>query len=603
MASQKFKTEYRKKAQQENILENPKVMVKESEISEERRSLLIDWITFYRRNMHRFVQHYFGIKLYAFQIIWLYIMSKSDTFVSICSRGTSKTWLLAVLACAKAVLYPNSEIVVVSSTKEQAGTIVSDKISSLYTDYPNLAREISNITTNMNKWQVDFHNGSVIRVVASRDSSRGKRATFIVYEEFPRIDKIVIDSIIRHFAYVRQTPYLHDDRYKHLKEEPKEVFISSAYHKGLWWYEETKKTIKAMLKGDNSGFIAMDISVALNNNIKTKRQIKDEISKSDQISVLEEIWNIPYGESSNAYFRLKMFNKSRKISKAFYPQRMQTYNGKRNPYFIPKVDGEIRLISSDIAMRANRSNDLSISSCVRLLPTHRGYFRELPFIESFRGENSITQSIRLKQLYYDFEADIIVLDVQNAGIAVFDQLGVLTADVERGLEYPPMTIMNHESIDFKTYEELSERTLGINAMPVIYPISATSKLNSEIAVLLRDKLQKKMWSFLLDEASAEDYLIKSSYSKEFLNQEDLSANSFFLSPYIQTSLLINECVGLSMSLLSGNIKLVEPAGGLKDRFVSLAYANFYASLLDQTLLKENDNEDDFDYIRELVQTT
>ena len=80
-----------------------------------------------------------------------------------------KTWLLAVLACARAVLYPNSEIVVVSSTKEQAGIIVSDKIENLVSNHPNLAREISKITTNMNKWAVDFHNGSIIKVVASRD--------------------------------------------------------------------------------------------------------------------------------------------------------------------------------------------------------------------------------------------------------------------------------------------------------------------------------------------------------------------------------------------------------------------------------------------------
>ena len=47
----------------------------------------------------------------------------------------------------------------------------------------------------MNKWQVDFHNGSVIRVVASRDISRGKRSTFTIYEEFRLIDKEVLDAV------------------------------------------------------------------------------------------------------------------------------------------------------------------------------------------------------------------------------------------------------------------------------------------------------------------------------------------------------------------------------------------------------------------------
>ena len=286
-----FKNDYRRRSTDgTSIFSRTKKITKEKEISDERKNHLIDWVTFYRRNVHIFVEHYFGIMLYFYQRVWLYKMGQSDSYVAICSRAVGKTWLLGVFACAVAVLYPNSEIVVVSSTKEQAGIIVTDKITSLKNSYPNLAREISNITTNMNKWQVDFHNGSVIRVVASRDSSRGKRSTFTIYEEFRLIDKEVLDAVIRPFAYIRQTPYLKIAKYSHLTEEPREVFISSAYHKGLWWYDETKKNIKAMIRGDNVGFIALDFSVAIKHNIKTPRQIKNEISKMDEVTALEEYY-------------------------------------------------------------------------------------------------------------------------------------------------------------------------------------------------------------------------------------------------------------------------------------------------------------------------
>ena len=187
--------------------QKPKPLTSE-ERQRERRDRIIRWITFYRRNVHRFVEHYFGIKLYAYQVPWLYAMSLADSYVAICSRAVGKTWLLAVLSCARAVLYPNSKVVVVASTKQQAGIIVEDKISELTSNHPNLAREIKNITTNMNKWQVDFYNGSRIVVVASRDSSRGKRSTFTIYEEFRLIDKEVVDSVIRQFSFVRQPPYL-----------------------------------------------------------------------------------------------------------------------------------------------------------------------------------------------------------------------------------------------------------------------------------------------------------------------------------------------------------------------------------------------------------
>jgi len=562
------------------------------QIQKERRENIIAWTTYYRRNIHRFIEHYFGIKLYAYQVLWVYAMSRSDSFVSICSRASGKTWLLAVFACAIAVLYPDSEIVVVSSTKAQAGVIVEDKITDLMSTYYNLAREIKHITTNMNKWQVDFYNGSKIKIVASKDSARGKRATFIIYEEFRLIDKDVLDSVIRPFSYVRQTPYLKKKEFSHLKEEPREIFISSAYHKGLWWFEETKKNIYDMVRGLNSGFIAMDYAVSIRHGIKTAKQIQSEISKMGEITALEEYFNIPWGENADAYFKLSMFMPARNISLAFYPQREDVYSRRKNPFNIQRVDGEIRLLSCDIATRAGKRNDLSITGCVRLLPTHKGYIRELVHMESYSGSNSSTQSLRIRQIFEDFNSDYLVLDILNAGIFIYDELGQIIKDPERGTEYPALTVMPHESLDSSEIEKLSKRTAGINALPLIYPISASPRLNSEIAVDMRDKLQKKMWHFLIDEKQAEEYLVRSKYKNEFNIPDNSSIRLWYLIPYVQTSLMINECINLSMKLLSGNIKLVEDSGKRKDRYTVVSYANYFASLFDQDLIKENDDQDE-----------
>jgi hypothetical protein len=151
-----------------------RVFVTSKEMDEEKRKKIIDWITFYRRNPHLLCLHYFGIELHFYQRIWLYLMMTRDSFVAIASRASAKTWLCGVAAVSRAVLYPNSQIVVVSLTKEQAAIIVDEKIRSLRDNYPNVAREISNITASLNKWSVDFHNGSTIRIVPSRDSARGK---------------------------------------------------------------------------------------------------------------------------------------------------------------------------------------------------------------------------------------------------------------------------------------------------------------------------------------------------------------------------------------------------------------------------------------------
>lgn len=61
---------------------------------------LLDWITFWRRNPSRFVQRYFGITLYLYQHIILYLM---DIFPSICivaARSAAKSFIITInLAC------------------------------------------------------------------------------------------------------------------------------------------------------------------------------------------------------------------------------------------------------------------------------------------------------------------------------------------------------------------------------------------------------------------------------------------------------------------------------------------------------------------------
>jgi hypothetical protein len=596
-----FQNDKLRNSQSDDVFKKPKNMVLSKTLEEQKLNRLKDWVTFYRRNIHYFVLHYLGIRLHFYQCIWIYLMSVSDSFVAICSRAVGKSWLLAVFACSKAILYPKSEIVICSSTKEQAGIIVGDKITSLLADSPNLAREVSNITTNANKWQVDFHNGSIIKVVASRDSSRGKRSTFTIYEEFRLIDKSVVDSVIRPFSYVRQAGYLSLDEFRNedsLIEEPKEVFISSAYHKGLWWYDETLKNLKDMLAGKNSMVICLDYSLSILHKIKTSSRIRQEKSKMDEITALEEYDNIPWGENTNAYFRLSMFNSVRKIDKAFYPQRNDNYDPKKNPYDITKKkeDGELRVISCDIASRGGKANDLSVSSCFRLLPTRKGYDRELVYMESFSGESTIDQAIRIKQLWKDFSADYIVLDVQNIGMGIFEQLGIITKDMERGEEYPAMTLLQHETIEQKRYEEILSHTRALNAMPIIYPISGTPKLNSEIAVAMRDALQKKMFSLLISDMDAETYLLKNN--KEFSSPDtDSDIRARILAPYVQTNFFINESVNLEMTIVMGNVKLDVPTpSARKDRYSSVAYGNYFTSLLDKELLHEEDFSDEWDYL-------
>lgn len=119
---------------------------------------LLDWITFWRRNPSRFVQRYFGITLYLYQHIILYLM---DIFPSICivaARSAAKSFIIAVYACKEAILRPGSLIVVASATKKQARLIVSEKIAKeILPRSPLLQQEIKTIKDNQNDIEVKFN--------------------------------------------------------------------------------------------------------------------------------------------------------------------------------------------------------------------------------------------------------------------------------------------------------------------------------------------------------------------------------------------------------------------------------------------------------------
>ena len=126
-----FQDDYRKDSKTQDVFRKRKDMRLSKDIQSERRENLILWNTFFRRNPHRFVEMYMGVKLFPYQIIWFYLMSISDTFVAICSRAAAKSFLVAIFGITQCILYPNSEVVIGASTIKQAGLIISEKVQFL----------------------------------------------------------------------------------------------------------------------------------------------------------------------------------------------------------------------------------------------------------------------------------------------------------------------------------------------------------------------------------------------------------------------------------------------------------------------------------------
>lgn len=577
-----------KYANVDDMSKKPINQLKKQTKKEEFEDKLIDWITFYRRNMHRFVEHYLMIDLHFFQKLLIYLMNLCPLIVIVACRAASKSFVIAIYACSRCVLYPNSKVVIASSTKKQSSLIVSEKIKKeLMVMSPNLKREIKDIRTSANETEVIFHNGSSIIVCPATDNARGLRATTLVYEEFRMIKKEIIDSVLSPFLIVRPVPYLKKPEYAHLQEEPIEIYISSAWFKHHWMWDIMKIAIKGMYTTKDSLMIGFDYAITLKHGIRTRKQLIKEKKKLDGISYEMEYLNLMVGGAENAYYTFELLNKCQRLKKCFYTKNpLDIIEKRKNKFDIPKQKGEIRVISVDIAMVTKKGNDNTIITCIRALPNKDYYERQVVYIEGFQGGNTGDQAIRIKEVFYDFDADICVLDGQNAGISIADELGKITYSEERDVEYEAWICFNDENV--------ANRIKNKNAKPILYVFKGNADLNHEMHMYMRDAIEKNRIKLLVNSTEAKDYL---DTKKEYNNASGQEKARFEI-PYLQTEALINEMVNLSYEINknTNKIKLIEPRNGTKDRYISLGMGNYYIKKIELELQDYNEEDSDDPYV-------
>lgn len=569
------------------------------------------WSTFFRKNLHRLAIDYLKINLHIYQAIILYLMGICQLVVIIACRAAAKSFIVALYSCCRCITRPYTKIVLSSGTKGQSKLIVSEKIKNeLMNMSPVLRKEIKTIKDNQNEVIVFFRNGSTITVVPASENGRGYRSSCCVREEFRQIEKNIDDSILSPFQTIRQAPYMLLEPYssmKELQEEPVDIYISSSWlDNGHWMWGIVDQAFEGMLDGESSCLLAFDESITLKHNIRTLKQMRQEKKKQDPLTWRIEFLNERVKENTQAFFSYDMLFKNQICRKPFYPRNASDVrNHRKNPYDIAKQNGEIRIVSCDMAFVENKRNDNSIFTCMRLFPesvvyqnenanksveVKKGYRRIVPYIESVQGGDTGKQAIRIRQLYEDFNADYIVLDTRNGGIAVYDLLAKIMYDEERDCEYSPLSCLNDEN--------LARRIKIENAKPVIFAINATQKLNSDIALSFREILSNNKIDFLVSLNDAKENVFPNIKDYKF---DDIQTQLFFEEPFLETQLLISETVGLiyEKKEQTGAIVVKEQGANRKDRYTSCSYGSYFASLLERDLLSDS-NEGEWDLAPQCV---
>lgn len=154
-------------------------------------------------------------------------------------------------------------------------------------------------------------------------------------------------------------------------------------------WKHITSTARDMFSGKSSYAIGFDYSVALFHKIKTHSQLLRDKHKFDPMTWAIEYENIMLEETEGSYFTFAELKARQNVLKAMYPRRSSE---KKVAYPIKKVEGEVRILSCDIAMMAGKSNDNSVFSCLRLMPDveqssdeHIARRIQIPYLEAING--------------------------------------------------------------------------------------------------------------------------------------------------------------------------------------------------------------------------
>lgn len=400
------------------------------------------WGAFYRENPEIFVQQYLHIRLKRFQKILIAMMFWSTSFVFIACRGIGKTYLSAIYCVARAILYPGTKVAIASQTRGQALQVI-DKINlELKPRSPELCAEIDEKKSQRNGTTaiIVFKNTSTIEVVTASDTARGHRASVLLLDECRLINKDTIDTILKKFLTFRRMPdfselSLEEKKIEYSKEKNLTLWLTSAYYKDSWAFAKCLDTFANMVKRGRREFVCgFPYQLSIEEGLLDPEMVAGDMCESDfsEVKFSMEMCAEWWGSDEDSFFDFASVSKNRRLQYPMLPEKLSSKLPGNSPMRITqKQNGEVRVLSADIALMSSRknNNDATAIFVNQMLPTKAGkYINNIVYTESHEGLRTDDQALVIRKLFDEFNCDYLVLDT-NGGLT---PIRVVIYGVKRG---------------------------------------------------------------------------------------------------------------------------------------------------------------------------
>lgn len=416
---------------------------------------------------------------------------------------------------ALGVLYPGSNIAVVSGTAQQA-TLVLKKIDDELIKIPSILREIdakghAPVQVSNEKGRCRLKNGSKIESYSMR-SFLGNRAKIIIIDEAPEVKKKDLDKIVN--------PVLNTTRMvahqAHFNDyNSKMISITSACFKSSHYYKQFTDILNRMSRLDfNSGryfACALDYRSALRLGLTKESFIEDQKDQLPQQTFDMEYGAIFAGSDKGSIFPYELTEPCRVLQDVELCQP-------------PKSTSDY-VISVDLATSPAKDSDNAAICVLKMIERENGtYLVRLVNMRTFKGRGLDKLAEEVRKMLVRFPNTVkVVFDHRGLGDAFHLFLSEPWLDRNTGKEYPPL-VMDTEHSTIK------------NAVPLLRPVIADPKVNQQLITVTTVCLeQRKLELPIQSRRIVEDRLIEEDDKGRTIRSKTISTEEMGI--YIETDAL------------------------------------------------------------------
>ena len=540
-------------------------------ISEDRLRAIIpearQYIAFWREYPDMFIDFMAGpdggpqhFKLYFYQRIFLRAAMRHKYIYAVFPRAYSKSFLSMMVLMCRAILYPRCKLFITSGGKEQAAGIVKEKVQEICTLIPAFQKEIDwrrgQTLEGKDYVKYVFKNGSYFDNIAARESSRGKRRHGGLIEECVGVDGDILSQVIIPTMNISRM-CMDGTTQPDETLNKSQIYITTAGYKNTFPYDKLiQLLVWEIVKPQQSIIMGGTYRIPVLMKLLDANFIKDlkmdgTFNESSFDREYESKWS---GTVEDAFFNAEIFDRNRILNQPEYEA-----SGRNS-----------KLASYVLAVDVGRKGCDSVICVFKVTPQSQGgSIKSLVNLYTLSDEHFEDKTIKLKKLYYKYNADRIVIDGNGLGIGLIDYMVKTQIDPETNEIFPDFGVVNDDDLFYKKYKTSN------TVLDAMYIIKANAPLNTEAHAIAKSQLASGKVKFLIDERVAKNKLLAKKKGQTMTPEQRAEE----LKPFTLTSILKEEMMNLREETEGVNIILKQANKSIrKDKFSAFEYGLYYLKL-------------------------